>query len=419
MSSTHTTDVLVIGAGQGGGEAAVSLRRLGHTGAILVAGDEPLLPYRRPPLSKGLLTGEVELDDLLDRRAEAYESAGIDTLLGARAVALDTTDRVVTFADGGTATYETLILATGARARTLASIGITVPDGAPNLHYLRSVADAERLRPQVRAGARLVVVGGGYVGLEVAASSRGRGVAVTVIEGQDRLLARVTAPVVSEFYRRVHHDEGVEILLDTSVAGFTFAPDGHITEVLCDDGTVLPCDLVVAGIGGVANVELAAAAGLLVENGIVVDEHCRTSDPHVLAIGDCAAFPSVHAGTTIRLESVPNALEHARVAAATVMKAAAPTQSPPWFWSDQYDLKLQMVGLSAGHDQVAVRGDMSARSFIAFYLREGIVVAADAVNCSRDFGWCKKIVALQQEFSVDQLQDTDAALKDIARGVSA
>ncbi|MBM7417455.1 MULTISPECIES: NAD(P)/FAD-dependent oxidoreductase [Nocardiaceae] len=419
MSSTHTTDVLVIGAGQGGGEAAVSLRRLGHTGAILVAGDEPLLPYRRPPLSKGLLTGEVDLDDLLDRRAEAYESAGIDTLLGASAVEIDTTDRVVTFADGGTATYETLILATGARARTLASIGIAVPDDAPNLHYLRSVADAERLRPQLRAGARLVVVGGGYVGLEVAASSRGRGVAVTVIEGQDRLLARVTAPVVSEFYRRVHHDEGVEILLDTSVAGFTFAPDGHITEVLCDDGTVLPCDLVVAGIGGVANVELAAAAGLLVENGIVVDEHCRTSDPHVLAIGDCAAFPSVHAGTTIRLESVPNALEHARVAAATVMQAAAPTQSPPWFWSDQYDLKLQMVGLSAGHDQVAVRGDMSARSFIAFYLREGVVVAADAVNSSRDFGWCKKIVALQQEFSVDQLQDTDAALKDIARGVSA
>jgi len=419
VSNTHTTDVLILGAGQGGGEAAMSLRRLGHTGTILVVGDEPHLPYRRPPLSKGLLTGEVELEDLLDRHAAAYEAASINTLLGARAVDIDTTDRVVTFTDGATATYETLIFATGARARTLASIGVAVPDDAPNLHYLRTIADAEKMRPQLRAGALLVVIGGGYVGLEVAASSRSQGLAVTVIEGQDRLLARVTAPVVSEFYRRVHHEEGVEIRLDTSVAGFTFGRGGWITEVLCDDGTSLPCDLVVAGIGGVANVELAAGAGLRVENGIVVDEHCQTSDQHVLAIGDCAAFPSVHAGTTIRLESVPNALEHARVAAATVMKAAVPAQSPPWFWSDQYNLKLQMVGLSTGHDQVVVRGDMSTRTFIALYLRDGIVVAVDAVNAPSDFGWCKKIVALQHGFSVDQLQDSDVALKDLVRGVTA
>ena len=419
MSSTHTTDVLILGAGQGGGEAAVSLRRLGHTGTILLVGDEPHLPYRRPPLSKGLLTGEVELGDLLDRHAEAYETARISTVLGARAVGIDTTDRVVTFSDGATARYETLILATGARARTLSSIGVAVPDDTPNLHYLRAIADAQRMRPHLRSGAHLVVIGGGYVGLEVAASSRSHGVAVTVIEGQDRLLARVTAPVVSEFYRRVHQEEGIEIRLDTTVAGFAFAPDGRITEVLCNDGTSLPCDLVVAGVGGVPNVELAAAAGLRIANGIVVDEHCRTSDPHILAIGDCAAFPSAHAGTTIRLESVPNALEHARVAAATVMDAAPPAQSPPWFWSDQFDLKLQMVGLSSGHDQVVVRGDLGSRSFIAFYLRDGIVIAADAVNAPRDFGWCKKIVALQHGFSIDELQDGDVALKDLARSVTA
>lgn len=416
--STYTTDVLILGAGQGGGEAAVSLRRLGYTGTILVVGDEPHLPYRRPPLSKGLLTGEVAIEDLLDRQAAAYEAADIDTVLDARAAAIDARARIVTFADGATAAYGTLILATGARARSLASIGLDVPDGVPNLHYLRTIADAETLRPQLAAGARLVVIGGGYVGLEVAASARSHGVDVTVIEGQDRLLARVTAPVVSEFYRRVHHEEGVEIRLATSVAGFSFAPDGRITEVLCDDGTTLSCDLVVAGVGGVPNVELAAAAGLHVENGVVVDERCRTSDPHVLAIGDCAAFPSEHAGGTIRLESVPNALEHARAAAATVLEAEAPAQSPPWFWSDQYDLKLQMVGLSAGHDQVVVRGDLSDRSFIAFYLRDDVVIAADAVNAPRDFGWCKKIVALQRPFPVEQLQCGDVALKDLARSVT-
>ncbi|MFF7645266.1 FAD-dependent oxidoreductase [Streptomyces canus] len=408
---TSTDRVVVVGAGQAGADFVAALRMAGHQGPVTLVGEEPEHPYARPPLSKAYLSGKATAEDLHLRPPAMYEQQGIDIRTGTRVTSVDRAARHVVLADGERLPYGHLVLATGGRPRRLPAPGL---DEAPNVHYLRTLADVAAMRPRFVPGARLVVVGGGYVGLEVAAVARGLGLTVTVLEALPRVLARVTAPQVSAFYQRVHAEEGVDIRVDTAVTGFAFAPDGAVTAVELKNGERLDADVVLVGIGLVPDTELAERSGLAVDNGIVVDEYCRTADPAVFAIGDCTSHPCGEHGGRRRLESVPNASEQARTAAAAIAGHPAPYTAIPWFWSDQYDVKLQTVGLSTGHDEVVIRGTTeTGRSFAAFYLKDGQVRAADVVCSPRDFAAARKLVGARARVSAEALRDLSVPLKQL------
>ena len=355
----------VIGAGQAGAELAVQARECGWPGRIVLAGDEPDLPYHRPPLSKAYLAGSAAPETLALKARATYEHAGIVLALGRRVVAIDRQARRVEFDGGPSIIYSRLAFATGGRPRPLPSAS-SGAERAANFHYLRTLADVDRIRARFIDGARLVIIGGGYVGLEVAAVAVKQGLQVVVLEAAERVLSRVTAPAVSSFYERVHREAGVDVRIGVQVKAFELNRDrSRVSSVLCVDGQRLPCDLVVAGIGLVPNTELAAACGLKVDDGILVDSASRTSDPNIVAAVDCTRYHSALYGRSIRLESVPNALEQARCAAATLTGHDRRNESVPWFWSDQYDLKLKMVGLSQGYEQLVLRGSPDAGSFCA------------------------------------------------------
>jgi 3-phenylpropionate/trans-cinnamate dioxygenase ferredoxin reductase subunit len=308
--------------------------------------------------------------------------------------------------DGSSLEYGRLLLATGGRARPA-----TVPGAAlRGVHYLRTIADVDAIRPGLAPGKRAVIVGAGYIGLECAASLSKLGLAVTVLEMADRVMNRVVAPEMSAFYTAEHRAHGVDIRLDERVAAFEGAD--VVGGVRCADGSLYPADLVIVGIGIVPNVELAAAAGIACDDGIAVDEHCRTSDPRVFAIGDCASQPSPRYGRRIRLESVDNAFEQARTAAANLCGREVAHDKVPWFWSDQYELKLQIVGLSQGYDRVILRGDPATRAFSCCYLRGDELIALDAVNHVKDFMSARKLVAERARFDLARLADPDVTLKD-------
>lgn len=401
--------VVIVGGGQAGAECAASLRMAGHRGPVTILTEEPTHPYARPPLSKAYLSGAATVEDLYIRPPSTYAQQDLDIRLGTRATAIDREGRYVRVEPGPDVPYDRLVLATGGRARTLPLPGA---ESAPNVHTLRGCIDVDAMREQFTPGARLVVVGGGYVGLEVAAVARKAGLQVAVLEAAPRVLARVTAAVVSGFYERVHAEQGVDVRTNCSVSGLEYGSGGRATGVTLADGRHLAADLVVVGIGLVPNTELAEKAGLPVDDGILVDEYCRTADPRVLAIGDCTRHPCAQHGGFRRLESVPNATEQARVAAAVLTGAPRAYDAVPWFWSDQYDVKLQTVGLSAGHDEVVVRGSADAgRSFTVFYLKDGEVRAADVVNGPRDFMVAKKLVAARARVPSDRLRDQATPLK--------
>ncbi|MBN9409263.1 MAG: FAD-dependent oxidoreductase [Burkholderiales bacterium] len=410
--------LLVVGAGHAGAELAIAARQAGWAGPIVLMGEEPELPYHRPPLSKAYLHGEAAREALQLRGAAAYAAAGIELDAAARVVGIDREVREVRLADGRTRRYARLALCTGGRPRPLVTEGLAAGDAPSNLHYLRTLADADAIRSGLREGTRLVVVGGGYVGLELAASATKFGARVSVLEAQPRVLSRVTGAEVSAFYEEVHRAAGVELLTDFSVARVERVqqPDAAhaaIVALVGQDGRRVDADLVVAGIGMLPNVELAVAAGLDVDGGVVVDAGAVTSDPCIVAAGDCTVQHSLLYDRRLRLESVPNALEQARAAAATLCGKALPARAAPWFWSDQYDLKLQMVGLSQGHDTCVLRGDVASRKFAAFYLREGIVIAADAINRPADFMLAKRLVGAAARVDVIALGDESASLKDL------
>ncbi len=402
--------VIVVGAGQAAGEMATALRMNGYVGPITLLGDEPHLPYQRPPLSKAFLSGDVAIERLYHKSAAAYENAKIEFIPNARATAIDRAGKTLSLADGRKLQYSKLVLATGGRPRLLA-----LPDErvnqAPNLHYLRTIGHVDGIRERFHPGSKLVIIGGGYIGLEVAAVARKKGIDVTVLEAAPRVLARVTAPEVSAFYQQVHSAAGVHILVNTELKGFEFDDAGRVTHVLAADGVKVPADVVIVGIGLIPNVELAAEAGIEIDNGIAVDEYGQTSDPDVLAIGDCSSHPSAYAGRRIRLESVPSALEQARSAAAFLVGQRKPYVAVPWFWSDQYDLKLQMVGLNQGYDTVALRGLPANRNFLAFYLKDGRLLAVDSVSRPQEFMVAKKLVAERLAVDVAQLIDESQPLK--------
>ena len=382
--------VVIVGAGQGGLQVAASLREGGFDGAIVLVGDEPGLPYQRPPLSKGYLTGEVGADRLLLRREAFYVDRRIDLLAGERAVAIDRPGRRVRLASGGALAYDHLVLATGARDRPLPVPGAEL-DGVLRL---RTRAEAELLRQRLAGGVRdAVVVGAGFIGLEFASVAAKLGARVHVIEMTRRPMARAVSPDVSAFFHAAHAGAGAGILFGATVARLVGA-DGRVAGVETGDGLRIPADLVVVGIGVVPNTELAAGAGLAVDDGIVVDEHLLTADPAISAVGDCAAYPSRFAAGRVRLESVQNAVDQARcVAARLAGRPPAPYAAVPWFWSDQGKLRLQIVGLTAGHDVAVVRGDVEGGAFSVFCFRGRRLVGIESVNRPADHMAGRRLLA--------------------------
>ena len=390
--------VVIIGGGQGGFQTAASLRAEGYEERITLIGEEPHIPYQRPPLSKGFLLGKQEQRHAELRPAAFYETQRID-LITARAAAIDRFARKVVLDSGEHVEYDTLVLATGARNRML-------PDVAPGrVCYLRTLGEATEIRQRLSAAQDVVVIGGGFIGLEVAAAARTLGKQVTVIEGQSRLMARVVAPVVSEYFRSQHEAKGVDILLNAALFGITEK------EVLLGERMRRPADLVVAGIGVVPNVELAIEAGLPVGNGITVDEYLQTPDERIFAIGDCAESPSMFMEALCRLESVQNAVDQAACVAKTIAGHRAPYGAVPWFWTDQYDIHLQMAGLPVGFDEVVTRGDPQTRKFSVFYFRGGRLCAVDSINRPADHMAARKLIGAHTALSPDEARDESFDLK--------
>lgn len=415
---TEGSGLLIVGAGHAGSELAVAARQGGWTDRIVLLGDERVVPYQRPPLSKAYLLAKSDVEALALRPAAAYQAAGVELLLRARLVAIDRIAHTVTLADGATLRYDKLALCTGGRPRPFVCDGIDALHPPANLFYLRTLTDADGIRASLGPSARVVVVGGGYVGLEVAASARGLGARVTVIEAQPRVLARVAGAEVSRFYEKVHREAGVEILTGVGVERVT-CEDGRIVAVHCSNGQRVLADLVVAGIGMLPNIEAAAAAGLAGEAGIPVDELARTADPDIVAAGDNTLQHHALYNRELRLESVPNALEQARAAASWLCGKPKPNHSVPWFWSDQYDLKLQMAGLSQGHDCCVLRGDPATRSFCAFYLKCNRLLAIDAINRPGDFMLSRRALAQSVAVDVERLTDETVPLKGLLLNATA
>lgn len=401
---------IIVGTGHAAAQIAPGLRQAGWDGKILIVGEEPHIPYHRPPLSKEFLAGKKTLEEIFIRPGAIYQKAGAEFVLRRRVEAIDRGGKRIVLEDGEFLTYDKLALAVGSQPRRMDIPG-TILEG---VNYLRAVADVELIRNEIRAGGNAVIVGGGYIGLETAAVLRQLGMNVTVVEMLDRVMQRVTAPVVSEFYTRVHREEGVKILCRTGVTAFEGS--GHVERVICSDGTRLDAELVIIGIGIVPNVELARAAGLKVDNGIVVDEFTRSSDPDIVAAGDCTWHHNAIYDRWVRLESVQNATDQARTAAATICGKQEPYNALPWFWSDQYDLKLQIAGLSQGHDEVITRGDAHhGRSFAAFYLKEGKLLAVDAVNKPAEFMMGKKLITARRVVDRAKLADPSVRIQELAQ----
>jgi 3-phenylpropionate/trans-cinnamate dioxygenase ferredoxin reductase subunit len=402
------TTVVIVGASHAAVQAIDTLRREGHTGRIVLVGDEPSLPYNRPPLSKKYFSGELERERLLLRSAHFYEQAQVEVKLGVRATAIDRTDQRLRLSDGTELRYDKLLLCIGSRNRQLDVPGKDLR----GIHYLRTMADVDDIRGEMAGAQRLVVVGAGYIGLEAAASARHLGLDVTVVEMADRPMNRVVAPEISAFYQRRHEREGVHLFCNTSVTSFAGAEDGRVRAVACGERE-FPCDFVIVGVGIVPESTLAASAGLRCENGITVDEACQTSDTNIYAAGDCTCHPSVRYGRRLRLESVDNAVEQAKTAATNICGKPARHTHVPWFWSDQYDLKLQIAGLSTGYDQAVIRGDPDGGKFALYYLAQGELLAVDAVNSPKDFMTGKKWIAERKRPDPAKLADIDVDLKTL------
>lgn len=409
MTDKSSETTIIIGAGHAGGVLATSLYQNKYAGRVIVIGDENYLPYQRPPLSKTFLAGDVELKTLFLKPQATYDKAGIELRPNSHVEAISREDKSLTLLGGEKLNYNKLALTTGGRARRL-----NLPGGdLPGVYYLRNIDDVIALQAQFSAGRKIVIVGGGYIGLEVASTAVKRDLDVTVLEAEERVLARVTAPELSCFYEQVHGAAGVDIRTKTQVTAFE--GDGKVQTVVCKNGTKIETDMVLIGVGLIPNTELAEQAGLEVDNGIVVDEYMRTSDPDILAAGDCVNHHNQLLGRRIRLESVPNAMGQARAAAATICELDKPYDALPWFWSDQYDLKLQMAGINQGYDEIVMRGSPDTRSFAAFYLKSGVVIAVDAVCRPPEFMVGKRLISGRVKVDVAQLRDESVDIKSLAK----
>jgi 3-phenylpropionate/trans-cinnamate dioxygenase ferredoxin reductase subunit len=407
-SENEPKTVVILGAGHASGQAAASLRQEGFEGKIVLIGEEPYLPYQRPPLSKKFLAGELGIERVYFKPPEFYDAAKVDVHLNARASAIDAGAKQVTLENGERIAYDKLILTTGSRVRRLNCPGHDLA----GVHYLRTIADVEAIQGQFTEGKRLVIVGAGYVGLEVAAVAVKRGLEVHVLEMESRVLARVTSPEISQFFHDEHTAAGVQIHYEHALA--TFEGEEALQKITCSNGFEVEADLAIVGIGIIPNTELAEAAGVTCNNGICVDALCQTSDPDILAAGDCTEHPNGIYDRRIRLESVHNALEQAKTAAANICGKEKPYCQVPWFWSDQYDLKLQMAGLNQGYTEVVVRGDPASRKFAAFYLKDGVLVAVDAVNAAPEYMMGRKLIGEKAKVAPERLSDITLSMKEVA-----
>ncbi len=401
--------VVILGAGHAGGSAAAFLRQYGHEGPIVLVGDEPLVPYQRPPLSKAWLKGEADADSLALKPADWYAENGCELKLGVSAVAVNRGARTVALSNGETVGYDALVIATGARARKLPIPGADLA----GVLELRTAADAEALKAALGPGRRLAVVGGGYVGLEAAASARALGADAVVIEREARVLARVACSALSEFFTLYHASRGVTFELSAGVEAFE-GRDGRVAGVRLADGRLIAADAVLVGVGAIPNDDIAREAGLECVNGVVVDLAARTADPHVFAIGDVTHRPLPLYERQFRLESVPNALEQAKMVACALTGRAPPAPEVPWFWSDQYDLKLQIAGMPFDADSLIVRGDPGQAKFAVFHLKGDLVQAVEAVNSPPEFMMGKQLIGARRPVSREKLADATISMKEVA-----
>jgi 3-phenylpropionate/trans-cinnamate dioxygenase ferredoxin reductase subunit len=398
--------VVIVGAGQAGFQVAASLRGKSFDGPIAILGEEPALPYQRPPLSKGYVKGEASESSLLLRPADFYVQNDIAVRISTQVTAIDRAAKAVVLTDGERVPYDSLVLATGARVRPLPVRGATLS----GVVYVRTLADAMTLKPLMQTVTHVVVIGGGFIGLECAAVARTLGREVVVLEAMERLMARVVSPMLSAYYLDLHRGRGVDVRLGTAVTAIE--GDGEkLNAVRCADGTVLPADLVVVGIGILPNEELAKAAGLACDRGIVVDEWLRTQDPDIYAIGDCAAFPHPMAQGLVRLESVQNAIDQGKAVADAIMGDAKPYVAVPWFWSDQYEIKLQIVGLTHGYDETVMAGDPAENKFAVLYFRDGSLIGVDSVNKATDHMAGRKIFGAGKRVTLAQAREPGFELR--------
>lgn len=408
-SPQHTPICVIIGASHAGVTCAFALRKEGWEGKILLFDADPMLPYHRPPLSKAYLTSEDGIDQHLLKSAESYEKENIDLQLGKKVIAIDRDKKQISLADGQVQAYDKLVMATGARPLIPPISGI---DSAKNLFPMRTAEDAIQIRDCIQTSSqkRVVIIGGGYIGLETAASLRKMGAVVTVLEREDRILARVTAPELSDFFLQLHTDHGVEILTEKHVSAIQSQEEQ--TEVLCADGSRFLADMIVVGCGIHVNQELAQEAGLRINNGIEVDASCRTNDEYIYAIGDCTFHHNPHYDRFVRLESVQNALDQAKVAAAAICGQEVIYDAIPWFWSDQYDIKLQMVGLSTGYTEAVLRReDGEQNCFSIWYFRDDTLLAVDAVNFPKAYVLGTRFIKGGQQIDKSKLVDPSIPFK--------
>ena len=401
--------ITIIGGGHAAGQLVASLRTDGFTGGIRIIGEEPHLPYQRPPLSKKFLSGEASIDAVTLRPREVYDKEGVELVLGTRVDAIDRASRRLALADGRGFDYEALVLATGTRARPLPVPGA----GLAGVLVLRGIDDSLALKAVLGPGKRIAVIGGGYVGLEAAATASKLGASVTVIEAMPRLMARVASPELADHVLAVHRDNDVEVKLATAVTALRGSGRSGVDAVVVGHGAPIPADIVLVGIGAIPNTELAEAAGLAIANGIIVDEFLRTADPNILAIGDCANHPSRFSGGRLRLESVQGAVDQAVAASRTLLGRLEPYDKVPWFWSDQYDERLQMAGVAGADDITVVRRYDDPRQFAVWRLRDGRLTAVEAANSSKDYMAGRRLIESGAPVSAERLADPTVGAKQL------
>ncbi len=399
-------NIVIIGAGQAGAQAVATLRAEGYSGVLTLVGDEPFAPYQRPPLSKAYLMGTLERARLFLKPDTFYRDAACEVILGVSVRAIDRAAKTVALSDGHILPYDQLLLATGTRVRKIKCAGADLP----GIHYLRSIADVDGLNAVFHKGKRLAIVGGGYIGLEVAAVAAKHGLDVTVFEAMERVMARAVSRPVSDFFDKEHRAAGVKLLLNTGVEAFEGS--GQL-EAVRAGGKTYAADMALVGIGVVPNLELARDAGLACEDGIMVDQNCATADPAIFAAGDCTWHVG-REGIPLRLESVQNAIDQAKHAAYAMVGKPKPYSEVPWFWSDQYDLKLQIAGLARATDQIVLRGDPAARKFSVFHLRDGVVAAVEAVNAPAEYLVGRKLIGEGARVAPERLADSSILIKNIA-----
>jgi len=408
-------NIIVIGAGQAGAQAVDTLRREGFKGRLILVGDEAQLPYQRPPLSKKFLADEMTEDRLVFRHQAFYDEHRIELHLSTAVTGIDpatktvTCTRAVSIGESSireSLKYDRLLLCLGATSRLLTCPGAQLA----GIHYLRNLADASSIRKHIKPGARAVIIGGGYIGLETAATFRKMGCEITVLEMADRVMNRVAAPCVSQYFADSHASHGVKIICNSRVVQIEGL--NQVERVLCADGSIHDADFVIVGVGAMAASSLANAAGLNCDNGIVVDEFCRTSDPNIYAAGDCTNHPSLHYARRIRLESVDNAVEQAKTAALNMLGREVKHDRVPWFWSDQFDNKLLIAGLSEGYDQLILRGDPAQHVFSVCYLKERALIAIEAVNQPKDYMAARRLIADRTPLNAAKIPDTHILLKE-------